>query len=74
MSVAIEEILNLDVKRRLELIEEIWDSIAAHPETTPLTAAQRRELDRRKREHRRDPSKAKQVHNRLEKLPRRSKV
>jgi putative addiction module component (TIGR02574 family) len=70
MSVAIEEILKLGVKERLELIEEIWDSIAAHPEAIPLTAAQRKELDRRKREHRRDPSKAKpwsEIHNRLEK-------
>jgi len=70
MSVAIEEILNLGVKERLELIEEIWDSIAAHPEAVPLTAAQRKELDRRKREHRRDPSHAKpwsEVHSRLEK-------
>lgn len=70
MSVAIEEILNLGVKERLELLEEIWDSIAAHPEVIPLTVAQRKELDRRKREHRRDPSQAKawsEVHNRLEK-------
>jgi putative addiction module component (TIGR02574 family) len=70
MSVAIEEILNLGVKERLDLIEEIWDSIAAHPETLPLTAAQRKELDRRKREHRQDPSAAKpwsEVHSRLEK-------
>ena len=70
MSVAIEEILKLGVKERLELIEEIWDSIEAHPEAIPLTAAQRKEMDRRKRVHRRDPSKAKpwpEIHNRLEK-------
>ncbi|MFY9610986.1 MAG: addiction module protein [Blastocatellia bacterium] len=70
MSVAIEEILNLGVKERLELIEEIWDSIAAHPEAVPLTVAQRKELDRRKRVHKQDPSAAKpwsEVHNRLEK-------
>lgn len=70
MSVAIEEILNLGVKERLQLIEEIWDSIASHPEAVPLTAAQRKELDRRKREHRRDPSQAKpwsEVHNGLDK-------
>ena len=68
MSVAIEEILNLGVKERLELIEEIWDSIAAHPEAIPLTASQRKELDRRRREHKRDPSRAKpwsQVHSEL---------
>ena len=58
MSVPIEEILNLSIKRRLELIEEIWDSIASNPEAVPLTSAQRRELDRRKREHRSDPSAA----------------
>ncbi len=51
MSVAIQEILNLGVKERLELIEEIWDSIAEHPEAVPLTVAQRKELDRRKRVH-----------------------
>lgn len=70
MSVAIDEILNLGVKERLELIEEIWDSIATHPEAIHLTSAQRRELDRRKREHSRDPSKARpwtEIHNRLEK-------
>jgi len=31
MSVPIEEILNLSIKKRLELIEEIWDSIASNP-------------------------------------------
>ena len=59
MSVRIEEILTLSVKKRLEILEEIWDSIASDPEVIPLTAAQRRELDRRKREHRSDPSAAK---------------
>ena len=51
-----------------KLVDERY--IAAHPEVVPLTAAQRKELDRRKREHRRDPSQAKpwsEVHNRLEK-------
>ena len=70
MSVPIEEILNLSIRKRLELIEEIWDSIESNPEAVPLTSAQRRELDRRKREHRRDPSAAKpwsEVRDRLQK-------
>lgn len=70
MSVAIQEILNLGVKERLELIEEIWESIAEHPQAVPLTVAQRKELDRRKRVRNLDPSAAKpwsEVHNRLEK-------
>jgi putative addiction module component (TIGR02574 family) len=58
MGVDIEEILNLSVKKRLELIEEIWDSIATDQQAIPLTSAQRRELDRRKREHLADPKTA----------------
>jgi putative addiction module component (TIGR02574 family) len=69
MSVAIKEILNLGVKERLDLIEGIWDSIEAHPEALPLTIAQRKELDRRKRVHKQDPSAPKpwsEVHRTLE--------
>ena len=73
MSVQVEEILNLSVKKRLQLVEAIWDSIVAGPDEFPLTAAQRRELDCRVREHRRDPSAAKpwpEVKARLEKRNR----
>jgi putative addiction module component (TIGR02574 family) len=70
MSVPIDEILNLSIKKRLELIEEIWDSIASDEDAIPLTSAQRRELDRRKRVHRSDPSAAtpwSEVRDRLQK-------
>jgi putative addiction module component (TIGR02574 family) len=70
MSVPIQEILNLSVEKRLEVIEEIWDSIASDKEAIPLTSAQRRELDRRKTEHRADPSAATpwaEVRSRLQK-------
>ena len=73
MSVPIEEILSLSVKKRLELIEEIWDSIASNPEAVPLTPALRKELERRRREHRSDPSAAKhwsEVRDRLQKRKR----
>ena len=69
MSVRIEEILSLSVKERLELIEEVWDSIASDPGSIPLTSAQRSELDRRKCEHRNDPSAARpwpEVRDRLQ--------
>ena len=59
MSVQVEEILNLSVQQRLLLVEEIWESIVASTEEIRLTAGQRRELDRREREHRKDPSAAK---------------
>ncbi|HEX4996869.1 MAG TPA: addiction module protein [Terriglobia bacterium] len=73
MSVSIEEILNLSVKKRLEVIEEIWDSIASDEDAVPLTSAQRRELDRRRAEHKADPSTAvpwAEVRSRLQKRKR----
>ncbi|MBI4478410.1 MAG: addiction module protein [Acidobacteria bacterium] len=54
-SVDIQEILKLSVAERLELVETIWDSIAAAPENLPVTSAQRRELDRRLAEYQKNP-------------------
>ena len=48
-SLAIER---LSVADRLVLVEELWDSIAA---ATPLTDAQRIELDRRLADHESNP-------------------
>ena len=42
----------LSVEERISLVEEIWDSIA---EDTPLTEAQRLELDRRLEDHEANP-------------------
>ncbi len=55
-SVDIQEILKLSVAERMRLVEDIWDSIAAHPETLPVTEGQKRELDRRVAEYRTDPN------------------
>jgi len=52
----IEEILNLSVEERIALVEAIWDSISEHPESLPVTDAQRYELDRRLSEHLHDPT------------------
>jgi putative addiction module component (TIGR02574 family) len=41
------DIATLTPEQRLELLEQIWDSLSAHPEAVPLTRAQREELDRR---------------------------
>ena len=59
MSTVLKHALGLSVEDRLELIEEIWDSLAATPEAIPVTDAQRRELARRRRAHTRNPSAAK---------------
>ena len=45
----------LSVAERIALVQEIWDSIAAETERTPLTEAERREIDRRLAEHRDSP-------------------
>ena len=55
------ELLKLDVAERLELIEELWDSIAADPDASarlPLTDDERALLDARLEEHRANPSAA----------------
>jgi len=41
------DIASLTPDERLDLLEELWDSLAATPGAIPLTEAQRAELDRR---------------------------
>jgi putative addiction module component (TIGR02574 family) len=51
-----QEILTLPVSERLQLIEDIWDSIASQPDDVPVTSEQRKELDKRLANFERDPS------------------
>ena len=37
----------LSCEERLQLLEQLWESLSATPEAVPLTDVQRRELDRR---------------------------
>jgi len=39
MSVSKDDIPALSVPERIQLVEEIWDSIATEPETVPLDVA-----------------------------------
>ena len=41
------DIASLSAEQRLELLEQIWDSLAATPDSVPVTPAQRQELERR---------------------------
>ncbi len=41
------DILQLSVSERIQLAEDIWDSIAAIPESVPLNEYQKKELGRR---------------------------
>jgi putative addiction module component (TIGR02574 family) len=45
--VRVAELLELSVSERIQLVEDVWDSIAAVPDAVPLTEPQKEELDRR---------------------------
>ena len=47
MSRSSVDIAALTPDERLDLLEQLWDSLAPTPEAIPLTEAQRVELDRR---------------------------
>lgn len=53
------ELMKLDVAQRLELIEEIWETIASDPNADlPVTEAERAMLDQRLAEYEADPAAA----------------
>jgi putative addiction module component (TIGR02574 family) len=56
MSTQLSEILQLTIAERIQLAEDIWDSIAAFPEAIPLTDAQKEELDRRLQAYAKNPN------------------
>ena len=51
----LEEIRKLSVAERLELVEDVWDSIVAESEALPVPESHRQELARRRQEHRDHP-------------------
>lgn len=55
MSMAIDELSRLSIPQRLEIVEKLWDSIAADAERLPMTAKQAEELDRRLAAHELNP-------------------
>lgn len=56
--VPIKEILELSVAERIQLVEDLWDSVAADPESISVTDSQKQEVRRRLEEHRADPGSA----------------
>ena len=75
-SQSIAEYVKLSVPERIQLVEDIWDSIAEMPEELPLTEAQQVELDRRLDAYRRNPTEGSPweyvKENILKKVPRNS--
>lgn len=55
MNTQLADILELPIKDRIRLVEDIWDSIAAVPEAVELTDEQMAEIERRLENYRRNP-------------------
>jgi len=47
MSIKTADIIELSVAERIQMVEDIWDSIAAVPEAVLLSEGQKLELDHR---------------------------
>ncbi|MBO1351826.1 MAG: addiction module protein [Hormoscilla sp. GUM202] len=56
MNTQFAELLELPITEKLQLVEDLWDNIAATPEQVPVTDWQKEELARRKANYLRDPS------------------
>jgi len=56
MTIATADILELSVSERIQLVEDIWDSVAEAPEAVPLTEDEKAELDRRLDAYHQDPN------------------
>ena len=66
--VSVADVLELSISERIQLVEDIWDSIAAVSQSVSLTPAQRDELDRRLEDYRRHPGEGSpwdEVRNRI---------
>ena len=50
-----EEIAQMSVEERIELIGSIWDTVVDSPEEIPMTPEEREELDRRIEEFEKSP-------------------
>ena len=52
-----QNVLDLSVSERIQLVEDIWDSIEKVPESIHLSDEQKVELDRRLDDYHADPGK-----------------
>ena len=57
MNIKLEDLFKLSPAERIQLAEDLWDSVAADPQSLPpLTEEQIAEIERRLAKHARDPS------------------
>ena len=50
------DISELSISERIQLAEDLWDSILLTPDAIPLSETQKQELDRRLELHRQNPN------------------
>ena len=55
---SLDDIQRLSVSERVQLAEQIWDSIVETPDALPIPETQVHELDRRLKIHNEDPEAA----------------
>lgn len=53
--VAAADLFSLSIPEKIQLVEDIWDSIAVHPEMVELSPQIKNELDKRMEEHEQHP-------------------
>lgn len=56
-TIPLKKLFNLSISDRIQLVFDLWDSIAAFPEYIELTGAQKKELTKRLRDFRKNPRK-----------------
>lgn len=72
--ISASDLQHLSIPERIQLVEDLWDGIAAEaadrPERLPLTDAQRAELRRRSAAYRQNPGRAIPLEEALEQIER----
>jgi len=56
MNANFEQLFDLDVAEKLQLVEDLWDNIASDPEAVPVHDWQKQELSKRKAKYLQNPS------------------
>ena len=52
----VTEILKFSVAERIQIVEDIWDSISSAPESLELSEAEKAELDKRFKSYQENPN------------------
>ena len=71
-AIRVSDLLHLTLEERLQLVEDLWDSIASEaevdPDSLPLSEVQREEIRRRSAAHRSNPAAASPLDEALERI------